>query len=440
MPSLWTTLRSALDSVQFSALPDLEQSLIAAAPTLLASLQPRPPSVAELAKLHDPMFEHNGHRLEPLGRQTVLQLSKELNISEISAWDLVQRTASAAPGASVLELRFLAVSKYYAERSQLLLLVLDTLTLASAGPYVGSPARSAATTFLDALNAGPGPTLLEQLVSLFNSLLQQAPNDGTRRRSGPAIPAVPLSVGVNQVDASGGLGPGTGPRHFFLPNAPSSAAAAPVPVEDGCSSGAGVEWRWGEAAVAAAVAAEEAAKAEQLQLICLCIFYGCLYEGGCTPPATLATALLSSLKLAARQSISISNDLVLLSILTLLAPSLPLTATYAVGTTPRAPIPPACRTELTPAVAAWTTAAAAATPLVGGAAGGALQSPGGVDSASGTATPRTPRGSRCAWHALPRVMFVSSCLATAVPIVICFRLCQDACQLQLYRRSSLVVL
>ena len=397
MPSLWTTLRSALDSVQYSALPDLEQSLIAAAPTLLASLQPRPPSVAELAKLHDPMFEHNGHRLEPLGRQTVLQLSKELNISEISAWDLVQRTASAAPGASVLELRFLAVSKYYAERSQLLLLVLDTLTLASAGPYVGSPARSAATTFLDALNAGPGPTLLEQLVSLFNTLLQQAPNDGTSRRPGPAIPAVPLSVGVNMVDASGGFGTGTDgiPRHFVLPNAPSSAAAAPVPVvEDGCSSGAGVEWRWGEEAVAAA--AQEAAKAEQLQLICLCIFYGCLYEGGCTPPAALANALLSSLKQAARQSISISNDLLLLSILTLLAPSLPLTTTYAVGTTPRAPMPPACRTELTPAVVAWTTAAAAARPLMGGAAGGALQAHGGVESASGTATPRTPRGSRCA--------------------------------------------
>ena len=83
----------------------LESALRDAAPDLLADLLPRPRSATELAKLQDPAFEHCGHRLEPLGRQVVLQLSEDLGVSELACWDLVHRTAGAEVCRGVLRQR-----------------------------------------------------------------------------------------------------------------------------------------------------------------------------------------------------------------------------------------------------------------------------------------------------------------------------------------------
>ena len=98
---------------------------------------------AERAQLEDPNFEHDGHRIEPLGRQVVIQLSEELGVSGLLCWELLQRTAAAAPGASVLQLRSLAAKAYRAERQSLLLLLLDALKLASAAADPPAPGAAA---------------------------------------------------------------------------------------------------------------------------------------------------------------------------------------------------------------------------------------------------------------------------------------------------------
>ena len=78
----------------------LDATLLMAAPALLANLIPHPRNAEERACLQDPTFEHKGHRLEPLGRALVLQLSELLDVSEIYCWELLQRTAADAPGAT----------------------------------------------------------------------------------------------------------------------------------------------------------------------------------------------------------------------------------------------------------------------------------------------------------------------------------------------------
>ena len=94
--------------------------------TLTTSAQDAPESASDQ--------EHWGHRLQPQGRILVQSLSKLLCRSELTCWDLLQRIDADAPGATDMELETLAVAAHLDDRSGHLRVILDVLKRARSSP------------------------------------------------------------------------------------------------------------------------------------------------------------------------------------------------------------------------------------------------------------------------------------------------------------------
>ena len=70
--------------------PALEEALAAAEPAVLAALPTPARSPTEAASVRDnPAFEHCGHTLSAEGRQLVLVLAEDLDVSELLCWELL---------------------------------------------------------------------------------------------------------------------------------------------------------------------------------------------------------------------------------------------------------------------------------------------------------------------------------------------------------------
>ena len=414
----------------------LESALRSVAPAILANLLPKPKNPTERQQLQDPQFAHRGHRLEPLGRQVVLLLSDELNASELACWDLLQRTAEAAPSASVLDLRSLAASAYRSERLSMLLLLLDALKLASAAANPSSPARPAALALIDGLNAAaasssssaaaaPGATaggaadasLMGKLAALFSQLQQAEESKGSLGTTAPTITTTPAAtttamtaMGGGGGGGFGGLGGGFGlgtaapaaatPSFALTTTTPGAAAAAPAPATDNSSA----------VMSASDLAAAATARKEEQQLTCLCLFYSCLYEGGgpsttttVPPPAAAASLLIDTLRATATtHGPSEPTDLLLVSLLTLLAPPPPPTSADARYTSTalvalRPPLPQPYLETILQKLSTWASQPRAAERSHSAGGGANLLSPSGAVAGGGAGggaptSPRTPGG------------------------------------------------
>lgn len=282
-------LRRSLRAAKAERLRSLEMALPAAAPTLLADLVPSPQSAAERAKLQDPAFEHNGTRLEPLGRALVAHLSDTLGLSELFCWELLQRTTASTPGATAAQLQSLASTAYYAERRTRLLLLLDALKLAAAGAERAGATHAVACDFLRALDA-----------AARSSDIQASSSSGGRRDGDCSL----LEVLVRLVDARENRGRGR--------------AGAGVAAESAATTTGSL---WTSSLAGTTGSSSTGSDADELRLVCVCIFYRCCLDE-VPPPSSAIAKLISSLRQSTSSLGSISrNHVLLLAVLAALAPS-----------------------------------------------------------------------------------------------------------------------
>lgn len=166
------------------ALAPLGEALDAAPTELLLRLPHAPRNPRERA-LVDGAGEHRGQRLEQLGRQVVLALAEQLDLSELACWDHLLAASTAGgleppstlayvnegvPAAEAMAER--AAALYVRERGCMLLLLLDCLKLASTAAdgldddgdgesasagRAFTPTRAAVTRFVAALQRVPVP-------------------------------------------------------------------------------------------------------------------------------------------------------------------------------------------------------------------------------------------------------------------------------------------
>ena len=312
--------------------PSLEHTLCAAATAVVADIVPRPRSADELAKLQDPAFEYDGHRLEPLGRQGVIQLSEQLGISELLCWQLLQRTSEAVPQASIHELRDLAATAYHNERRKLLLLLIETLKLVSAAADVSSAGRPAARAFLDALEGAASATQAGSLISCLLQAMETPLKNGGGAGAQAAVPGF------------GAFGAAAAPAASALVACGGGAAAA-------AASGPG-----------GGGARRQQAERAELRLLCQAVFYYCLYDGK-PPPAAGIAALLTALRTAATAKGSTEvTDVMLLSALTALAPAPPPSVASHALTAGREALSAEYLEKATAPLSAWITATAGNPP------------------------------------------------------------------------------
>ena len=349
----WSALRRALQCVDQHDAANLDQinsALHDAAPLLLAQLLPPTRNAAELAQLKDPGFEHRGHRLEPLGRQLVLALSHDLNVSEMLCWELIHRTAQTAPCVSGSELRGLASTTYYWERSTLLSFALDVSMLAStASSSKNSCACAAARAFINHVNtlaasnasAYGGASLLELLTALCAALLEKA-------SGGPLGCTFDAMQGHN-----------------------SAAAAAPLPVTTPATT---------PAPRSDTVTNISDELHRELRLTCLCIFHVCIYAEQCERASPMESTIILLIKVLERASalaITKVSDLLLLSLVTLFSPR-PMPSTDSSQDTSRPPASVAVLEKVLPTLREWLHTVAqpmAANAMVAGLAPPSVNAP-----------------------------------------------------------------
>ncbi|KAL1525872.1 hypothetical protein AB1Y20_020702 [Prymnesium parvum] len=182
-----------------SAQPELLHAhLHTHAPRARASLPWSSRSAAELALLSDPSFELRGHRLEPIARQLLVQLSEELQLSELLCCELLLAEASLAPPHEQLapaELKERLVCAWHKERHALLLLLADCLKLCHQPAHEQRAAQPIAAAFVRELDDADVPggggglalRLLRTLEMLQRAGLPQA-------AAGPRAPELLLTA------------------------------------------------------------------------------------------------------------------------------------------------------------------------------------------------------------------------------------------------------
>ena len=286
----YSILRASLQAAQQSAVwpgsESLEQALPSAAASLIAELKRScsPRNAQELASLMDPSFQHNCHRLEPRGRSLVVSLSQVLSVSELFCWELLQRTEDGAPGASGQQLGNLAITTYYAERRTMLLLILDSVRIASADAESKSRARGPARAFLEAL---------EVAAALATTSHSRSEEDRGRSRGSVLKTLVSVLDGVAGRCTS-----------LSLSTAPGSLGSNLVGQADHSQR---------------ELAIQEHCQ-EELGIICLCVFYRCQILAE-MPHSSGIGDLISLLRKWTVHGSSDSSRIIFLSVLTAFAHS-----------------------------------------------------------------------------------------------------------------------
>ena len=147
-------------------------------------------SEVEQARVRDPAFEHCGHTLEPLGRELVIQLSEELQLSELVCWEMLLDEVAASPESQLdmSELKERLACTYFRDRHSMLLVLFDCLKLCSYPSYEANAAWPVAAEFLSRLEregqsggslsssqglgaqSGPYETIAERLLQSIDML------------------------------------------------------------------------------------------------------------------------------------------------------------------------------------------------------------------------------------------------------------------------------
>ena len=291
----------------------LADALLAAAPFIIPRLCPGPRNPDELAKLRDPAFEYRGHRLEPVGRQLIERISDGIGISELRCWDLLQEVAANAPGATVGQLQSLAFAAYFTERRSLLLLLLDALKYTLChGEGHAAAVRDAARSFVDSLvsDAAAGAShktgLLEHLIGMLNEL------QGRKN--------IPLAT-----------------HEFQAPHTDPSKQSGRRGLRESVVSMDGT-------------VDVVAVRHSELRLVSNCVFC-CCARRDCPPSVAAISMLMSFLKMAVSGfGPSETNDVLLMSLITMLAPAL---ASCLPETEPPSEVPPAILNEMAHLADAW---------------------------------------------------------------------------------------
>lgn len=151
----------------------LQQRLEFSAQGLLDALSSR--STAEEAQVQNPNFAHRGHTLEPAGRQSVIELSKRLQLSELACWDLLYEHISGQPAGVELNLKALLeqiVQGYCRERHSMMLLLMEVLIIRSKAATDRNRALPAAMAFLGRIGqvGGDSSELTRRLLRMIEAL------------------------------------------------------------------------------------------------------------------------------------------------------------------------------------------------------------------------------------------------------------------------------
>jgi nucleotide-binding universal stress UspA family protein len=193
--------------------------------TLTSSAQDAPESASDQ--------EHWGHRLQPQGRILVQSLSKLLCRSELTCWDLLQRIDADAPGATDMELETLAVAAHLDDRSGHLRVILDVLKRARSSPS------------LKALEVAAAKAAEKQAAEVKKAAAAAAANAKVEEGSSAGRDSLTKCL-FDEL-------------HFLLRACRDYELTA---TEEKCGNAAVVENR----------------RRDEVNLICLCIFYRCLCD------------------------------------------------------------------------------------------------------------------------------------------------------------------
>ena len=177
--------------------------------------------------------EHWGHRLQPQGRILVQSLSKLLCRSELTCWDLLQRIDADAPGATDMELETLAVAAHLDDRSGHLRVILDVLKRARSSPS------------LKALEVAAAKAAEKQAAEVKKAAAAAAANAKVEEGSSAGRDSLNKCL-FDEL-------------HFLLRACRDYELTA---TEEKCGNAAVVENR----------------RRDEVNLICLCIFYRCLCD------------------------------------------------------------------------------------------------------------------------------------------------------------------